>query len=529
MSSSCVVQDTMASTAVSWLQRLGPRKARTRDTSIVKPLILLCSSGPAVAGLSLVADLIAVTARRCIESTQAGADQVCRQVQRPGGSHGCQHAVDLAGGSRFQQVQAQQHGFDAAFGQHDVVFAHEGCTAAGGQLFGNGGQCAVLSIQGHRAIAQVSQFQYLGIVGVEDGDAGRQHYVDLAAHHLVQGVSVQHVEILDAVEATHVRHHAHLAAVIGQAFGQYHARIAFKHGRLHAAVDQQALARIPVHAIAAGDAALVEEHAFAADGARVLARQAEQLGQQAHDQAGALRTRYANQWNAARFFLGKQMVDNRRADRARFAHARLDVGQQARAGVDFDDGAALLFQRTRDVGGDQVDAGDIQADYARSQQGRMHDRWVHVVGDVDGDVAVWLDQHFLASLRHGQGGHALAFQFQDDFARFMRFHHAQREVFAFATARIGIDLRVDQLQDVRDAIAIDPPGFALGRGDQLVADHQQAVFVARDEAFHQYGRAVALARRQVVGGFYVAFGHQVQRDATAMVAVVWLQYDGQAD
>ena len=410
-----------------------------------------------------------------------------------------------------------------------MVAAHEYGALAGGQLRRDGRQAAILRIQGHRAIAQCGQLQHVGVGGVQHGHARRHHHVDLAAHGLVQASIVEHVEILDALYTAHVGDDADLALVIGQAFGQDHAWIALEQGRLHGAVEQQALARVPVHAIAADDTALVQVHAFAADGARVQARQVEQFAQHAHDQAGAARARHADQRNAARFLGREQVVDDGRADRAGLAHARLDVRQQAGAGIDFDDGAALLCQRTRDVGGDQVDAGDIEADDPGGEQGRMHDGRMHVVRDVDGHVAVRLDQHFLAGLRHGQGGHALALQFQHDFARFVRLDGAQWEIFAFAAARVGIDLRVDQFQHGGDAVAVDPQGFALGGRDQLVADDEQAVFVARDEAFHQHSRAVALACCQLIGRFHVAFRHQVERNAAAMVAVIRFHDDRHAD
>ena len=50
---------------------------------------------------------------------------------------------------------------------------------------------------------------------------------------------------------------------------------------------------------------------------------------------------------------------------ARRAAGRLQVHPQARRSVDFDDHAALLLQRPADVVGDDVDAGDVQADHAR--------------------------------------------------------------------------------------------------------------------------------------------------------------------
>ncbi len=65
--------------------------------------------------------------------------------------------------------------------------------------------------------------------------------------------------------------------------------------------------------------------------------------------------------------------------------------QQARAGIDFDDSAALFFQRPGNIFRHQVDTGNIQAHHARSQRSCRGDARVHQVGDVDGDIAVTLD------------------------------------------------------------------------------------------------------------------------------------------
>ena len=55
-------------------------------------------------------------------------------------------------------------------------------------------------------------------------------------------------------------------------------------------------------------------------------------------------------------------VDDGLAHGPRLAGGRLQVHAQARAGVDLDDGAALLLQRPADVRGHHVHAGDVQAD-----------------------------------------------------------------------------------------------------------------------------------------------------------------------
>ena len=119
-----------------------------------------------------------------------------------------------------------------------MVAAHEGGALAGGQLRRDGGQAAILRVQGHRAVAQFGQFQHLRMGGIEHGHAAWHDHVDLAAHDLVQAGVVEHVEILHALYTAHVRDDADLAFVIGQALGQDHARIALEQGRLHGAVEQ---------------------------------------------------------------------------------------------------------------------------------------------------------------------------------------------------------------------------------------------------------------------------------------------------
>ena len=86
------------------------------------------------------------------------------------------------------------------------------------------------------------------------------------------------------------------------------------------------------------------------------------------------------------------MVADRAADRARRADGRLQVHQQAGAGVDLDDGAALRRERAGDVLRHQVDAGDVQADHAGGQHGGMRDFGMDLVGAVDRHVAVALDR-----------------------------------------------------------------------------------------------------------------------------------------
>ena len=53
----------------------------------------------------------------------------------------------------------------------------------------------------------------------------------------------------------------------------------------------------------------------------------------------------ANHRDAAIVALREQVLDNGATNRARFAVGRLQVHQQARAGIDLDDGTALFVER----------------------------------------------------------------------------------------------------------------------------------------------------------------------------------------
>lgn len=73
-----------------------------------------------------------------------------------------------------------------------------------------------------------------------------------------------HIEFGQRAQAVHVGHHAHLAAVVGQAIAQDGAGIAFDHSGLHHLVHQQAVGGFPVGAVGRLHAAAVQEQAIAA-------------------------------------------------------------------------------------------------------------------------------------------------------------------------------------------------------------------------------------------------------------------------
>jgi hypothetical protein len=320
---------------------------------------------------------------------------------------------------------------------------------------------------------------------------------------------------------------ADLAAVIGEAVAQDGGRVVLDDDGIDAAVHQQAVGGVPAGAVLLLDATRAEEEAVPAGQADMPAVQVQQPGDQAGDLVAAARAGHADDGDAPGFVLGEEVVDDGLADRLRCAAGGLQVHQQARAGVDLDDGAAGLGQRLADVLGDEVDTGDVQPDGARRQRHRMRHLGMDLGRAVDGDVAVALDQHRLAGGRHRLGREALALQVQQHDRVLAQRDAVEREVLGQAAARVGVDLAVDELDDAVLAVAVHPGRLAARGRDDLPADDQHAVLVAADVALHQHRRALGIG--ELEGGLAVGFVRDVQRDAAAMVAVAGLDDDRQAD
>ena len=319
--------------------------------------------------------------------------------------------------------------------------------------------------------------------------------------------------------------HADLAAVVGQALAQDHAAVVLDDGGVDVAVHQDARARGEVGAVALLHQAAVQVQALAAGQAGALARQVQQARDQARDHGLAVGAGDADDGDAAGVAFGEQVVDDGPAHGAGRAVGRLQVHQQAGAGVDFDDGAALLVQRPRDVLGHQVHAGDVQADDSGGQRHGRGDAGVDLVGHVERHVAAALHQHALAVGGHAVGVHALAGDLQARGG--IQAHRVQRVILGAAAARVGIDLVVDQLGDGRLAVARDPGRLAGGGGHHAVAHDQQAVLVAQHEALDD--DAAAFLDRDGIGRQHFLARGQVGEDAAAVVAVIGLDHHRQAD
>ena len=113
-------------------------------------------------------------------------------------------------------------------------------------------------------------------------------------------------------------------------------------------------------------------------------------------------------WRAGR----EEQVDDRLGDELRLADRGVGVHAEAGSGVDLADRAARLAHRVGDVGADEVDARDVEADHARGLLGDLDVVGVRVEGAVDRDaagrhVARQRELDHLALGRHGVEGVAL--------------------------------------------------------------------------------------------------------------------------
>ena len=250
-------------------------------------------------------------------------------------------------------------------------------------------------------------------------------------------------------------------------------------------------------------------------------------GDETGDQGRALRAGNADDGDAAVFTFGKQTAHDRLADRPRLAVGWHQMHVQAGSGIHFDDGAALFFERARDVLGDDVDAGDVQAYHAGGERDDRIDIGVNEIGHVVGDVAVALDQHFLALAGNRLGRVALPLQFEHDGRVFLDQDEAEREVVPWAAPRIAVELPVYQLGDADTAVAEYPGSFALGRRHDAAADHQQAVLVAGYEALDHDAAAFVLGDAEGILDFLLR--PEISRHAATVVAVARLDHHRQAD
>ena len=198
-----------------------------------------------------------------------------------------------------------------------------------------------------------------------------------------------------------------------------------------------------------------------------------------------------------------------------------DVHEHPGAGVDLDHHPPLLGQRPGDVLGDQVDAGDVEADRLGGEDHVAGDVGADLVGLVGREVAVDLDRDAAARLRDVVGGERLAFELGQ--GEVVELH--QRQDVGEVGAAVGIAVGVlDEGPDRARAVADDDVVLSARRGHHRLPHHEQPVGDAARELLHDHaaGAAVVLVDGDLEGVGHVVAVADPEGDAAAMVAVARL-------
>ena len=178
-----------------------------------------------------------------------------------------------------------------------------------------------------------------------------------------------------------------------------------------------------------------------------------------------------------------------------------------------------------DVGAEEVDAADVQADGGDGAHGHLAVVGVDDVGHVGGgaagrQVGGAAQQHFLAGGGNAVQRHGLARQHHVGLG--VELDAGHHLLVADAAARVLVDLLDQRPHGVR-AVADDPPGCAPRRGDQFTAHHQQPVVVAVQVGLDDDAAAVFCGGLEALA--YLVGGRQPDADAAAVVAVEGLGHD----
>ncbi|KAF5275155.1 hypothetical protein FQA39_LY18673 [Lamprigera yunnana] len=166
-------------------------------------------------------------------------------------------------------------------------------------------------------------------------------------------------------------------------------------------------------AVAAVDLAAIDPDAVGVGHGGAPAVRCEQMRQHAGGGGFAVGAGDGDERDAAIVARREHLIDHGHAHVARPPERGRQVHAQAGRGVDFDDAAALLFQRFEHGFAHHIHAADVQADGLRGFNGAGGDFGVYVVGHIGGaaaggQVGVVAQHHALALRGHAGGRQAFA-------------------------------------------------------------------------------------------------------------------------
>ena len=399
---------------------------------------------------------------------------------------------------------------------------------------------ALGAVRGHHRVVAV---------GAEEDDlagAGRRHGSDdgvgCIQHRIAIGRHVLHDDALEHRQVFHrgdevqpqvvafanVGDHRHGAAVKPQAFAQDAATRGFEYCCIHLGVQQHIARAFGATAVAAVDLAAVDVHAIGIGHAYPQALGGKEVGNQACRRGLAIGAGHSHHRNASVAARREHQIHHGLANRARLAVRGRQVHAQAGRGVDFDNATGLLFDGVQHALADQVDAADVQPHHLRGRHGARRHVGVHIIGDVggraaSGEVGVVAQDDALALGRDRVGRQPLCGETR--YGNVVKADLGERCGMALAPARVEVD-QVHQFAHGVDVVAQHLRRLTPRGGHELIAHHQQAEVVPGQKALdHDLavfgGHAKGFIELRALG--------DIDRDALALVAILGLDYHGQAD
>ncbi len=352
----------------------------------------------------------------------------------------------------------------------------------------------------------------------------------LGDHRLHRPQIVEGVDALDAqMVVRDVQHATDVAPVEAQAGAEDSSAGRLQDRRLDRGVRQHHAGADWTAGVAFVDPFAVDVDAGGAGEADGQAPAMEDVGHHPHRGRLAVGARHRGDGNARRSPLGEKHVDDRGGDVPRPSLGRLQMHAESGRGVDFHNAAAGLDDRLGDVGGQEVDPGDVKADDAGGPAGDQGIGRMDDVGAIDGPpagrkIGGGAQHHGLAVRRDACGGEAGARQallnmvVDDD---------AGHDRLVTRTPPRVLIHRLDELFDGALSIAGHARGNTFGNGDHLPAHHQDPI-VATLELLFDDDAAAVLDRLFEAPAHRLGRG-QVEAHAAPVIAIQRLGDDRSAE
>ncbi len=343
-------------------------------------------------------------------------------------------------------------------------------------------------------------------------------------------------ELLDRVDAAqaemiggHVQAGGNVAALEAQAAAQHAAARRFHDGRIDRGVSQDHLGRLRAGHVARHAELAVDVDAVGRGQPDRESRQLQDVREHARGRRLAVRAGHRGDRHARRRAGRKQHVDDGAADVSRRAFAGRNVHAKAGPGIHFANRTARFPIRKRDVPGQEIDATDVEADGVDGADRHLPVVRVNGVRHVDRraagrEVRRGAQVDDLVFRRHR--GPVVADLLQKSFRLVIELQARQHFFVADAATRILVD-DIHQLFDGVLAVADDVAGFALGGGDELAVDDEQAVVVAFDVALDDHRAPVLPGLLERDFDFFG--GLEIDRHAAAVVPRQRLEHHREPD